>query len=158
MLANGTQIAISATETKSIEDLRVGDTIWAAGLGRDWKTATIQFSSGTGPDSAFQAVQCIVEDGRELICVRRQKLLTTRGLLSTENILPGDKLIQADGQTVQIVALALGTSTRGEHAVATSTRPTSDPEGHLIVAQGVIIADYMFNIGSWSAHQEAPVA
>ncbi|MDG2530293.1 hypothetical protein [Caulobacter endophyticus] len=157
MLMNGTRIAISATETKAIEDLQVGDMVWAAGLSRDWKAAPIQFSSGTGPGAVSRAILCKVEDGRELACAMNQRVLTTRGLLAIDRITPGDKLVQADGQTAQVVALTSQKLKQGEHAIATSFRPTTDPEGHLIVAQGFIIADYTLNLGLSSAHLEAPL-
>lgn len=158
MLVNGTQIAISATETKAIEDLQVGDMVWAAGLNRDWKAVAVRFSSGSGRDAAFPAILCQVGEDRELICARDQWVLTTRGLQTIDRLTPGDKLIQADGQTAEIVALTIGMLKQGESAIATSMTATTDPEGHLILAQGFMVADYALNMGLSSAHHEAPVA
>ncbi|NGM50498.1 hypothetical protein G5B46_12845 [Caulobacter sp. 602-2] len=157
MLVNGTQIAISATETKAIEDLQVGDTVWAAGLSRDWKATAVKYSSGTGRGAASPAVLCKVGGDRELICARNQWVLTTRGLLTIDRLTPDDKLIQADGQTADIIALTIGMLQLGESAIATSPMATTDPEGHLILAQGFMVADYALNMGLSLAHQEAPV-
>lgn len=146
MLANGTKIGISATETKVIQDLQVGDMILAAGLTRDWKATRLEFSMGTPPGSPSQSVRLQIEGERELIGSPDQAVLTDRGLVAMSKVVPGDNLIQADGQSAVIQASIFFIFNGGEHIVATSIEPTTDPEGHLIVAQGFIVADYALNV------------
>jgi hypothetical protein len=147
LLLNGTPIAVSATATKAVQDLLVGDTLLAAGLTRDWKAATVRFSTGMSPGSRFTAIRLEMDGGRELIGALIQFVLTDRGLVAMKRIIPGDQLIGADGQGVEVRAVTVGLFRLGEHAIATSPQPTKDPEGHLLLAQGFIIADYALSMG-----------
>lgn len=147
LLLNGTPIAVSATATKAVEDLLVGDTVLAAGLTRDWKTATIRFSAGTPSETNCIAILLQMDGDRDLIGAQDLFVLTARGLVAMRAILPGDQLIQADGQGAEVRAATIGEFRLGEHIVATSTQPTTDPEGHLLLARGFMVADYALSMG-----------
>ena len=158
MLLNGTPIAISATETKLVQDLLVGDTVLAAGLTRDWKAATVRFSTGAPPGGRFTAIRLQMDGGRELIGSMTQFVLTDRGLMEMKKITQGDQLIGADGQGVEVAAMTVGIFGQGNHIVATTPQPTTDPTGHLLLAQGFIVADYALSMGLAGSEEEADSA
>lgn len=147
MLAYETAIAVSATETKAIQAFRVRDTVLAAGLTRDWKPASIEYAGGVPPGMPYPAIRLTVEGGRSLIGMGDQMLLTAKGLRPLTHIVPGDQLIQADGQSALVSASIIEMFSGGEQAIATSFQPTANPEGHLLIAQGFVVADYMLSIG-----------
>ncbi|MFT4255227.1 MAG: hypothetical protein QM608_22430 [Caulobacter sp.] len=146
MLAPGTQITIGAAETKPIQDIAVRDKVWAAGLGLDWKPAVIMMSTGIGPGPEITAIYVQTDDQNELLGAARQVVLTTKGFATMDRLSPDFELVRADGQAVRIVAVTLGKSRLGEHTLATETQPMTDPEGHLIIANGFVVGDYALSI------------
>jgi len=147
LLAIGTLIQVDAESVTPIQEIEVGNEVWVGGLDLDWKRATIMMSMGTGPGQPIRQIHIQTADQGELIGAMDLLVLTTEGLVRMSVLMPGQTLVRADGGRAQIVYAMIGESSLGEHALSTSDRATTDPEGHLLVANGFIVGDYALSTG-----------
>lgn len=141
MLLKGTQIAVEATVFRPIECFQVGEPVSTAGLSLVWNDLFVQFSNGAGAGPS-SAVQLHAGNDSELIGSPEQYVLTSRGLVPMKDISPGDTLIQADGQDAEVLAVTMEMVDLGMWAIATSQEFAVSIDRHLLVANGLVVADY----------------
>lgn len=151
--ANGTQIAVDKTETKPVQEFLVGDMVLVAKNIElsQWEQLPVEFSSGTGPESTSSMIQVRFgdESNPETIIVTREQLflLPEQKLKRASRLVPGqDEVTRPDGTTAPILDLTAGTFTTGVHQIATSASTTTNPDGHLLVANGLVCGDYSLQV------------
>lgn len=91
-------------------------------------------------------------------------LMKDKTLKQAQKLVPGvDVLILADGSSTPIVSLELGMFHKGVHHIATSNMPATSMDGHLMVANGIVVGDYATQLSMQSnqsllnAHSDAPI-
>jgi hypothetical protein len=160
-LANGTAIAVNAGQTKAVELFLPGDGVYVADGASlsHWSQRTVLFSSGTGDFGAANTLIRIVfgpdEQHQKYIIANRNQpfLLAERKLKRAAYLVPGqDELLRADGLSVPIRGLEVGTFKKGVHHIATSLEPATSMDGHLILANGVVCGDYALQIANLDAN------
>ena len=151
--SNDTLMAFSADEAKPVNEFLPGDPLWVAfdlNL-TTWAAAPVQFSSGTGPESQNTMIRVSFGSSAEPeeVFVTREQLLMVQGnkLKRASRLVPGhDQLVRAAGSLAPVLDLAAGMYQRGVHQVATSESPTTDPAGHLLIANGIVGGDYSLQV------------
>ncbi|VWC97606.1 hypothetical protein BLA39750_02326 [Burkholderia lata] len=152
-LAYDTSIAVTQSEARPIQEIRVGDPVYVA-MDTDlkiWQQIPIRFSSGTGGDSNSSMIQVRFGDPdlpESVIATRNQLfLLPGKKLKRASTLVPGqDQLVRPDGSTVPVLDLVSGKFSKGVHMISTSNATTTDMAGHLIIANGVICGDYSLQL------------
>jgi hypothetical protein len=151
--ANDTQIAVDKTSTKPIQEILVGDMVLVAMNGdlTVWEQLPVAFSSGTGPESSSSMIRVRFGDEAKpesVIATREQLfLLPGKKLKRTSRLVPGeDSLLRPDGSLAPVLDLTAGVFKTGVHQLATSTMTTTNMDGHLLIANGVVGGDYALQI------------
>ncbi len=153
--ANGTSIAIP-DGSKVIEQFSIGDQVLTAdvtksgtGINLNWSTASVSFSSGTGPDG-HQPSMVFIRHGRvgSIVVTTDHLFLMPNGKLKRANrLVPGvDFLVSAEGVPVEINEVSLGEYRGGVHHIATDKEFTGDISGHLLISEGVVSGDFNLQI------------
>ncbi|AOM78412.1 hypothetical protein [Pedobacter steynii] len=105
-------------------------------------------------------------DSSYLLVTGIQPFLMKDGTLKqAQKLVPGkDVLLLEDGSTTPIVSLEVGMFEKGVHHIATSTERATSLDGHLLLANGIVVGDYSTQISLTSkngllndAHVDAPV-
>ena len=151
--ATGTQVASSAEETRTVQEFTGGDPLWVAmdmGL-TTWASIPVLFSSGTDAEAQNPMIRVSFGDpaAAEEIFVTWDQLFMVAGhrLKRAAKLVPAaDRLIRADGSLAPVLDMSAGLHQRGVHQVATSESPTTDPSGHLLIANGVVCGDYSLQV------------
>ncbi len=74
-------------------------------------------------------------------------LMKDKTLKQAQKLVPGiDELVRADGSTTPIISIELGLFNKGVHHIATSKTPADSLDGHLIIANGIVVGDYATQI------------
>jgi len=153
--ANNTLIAVSATQTREIKEIMVGDMIRVAMDANltSWADLPIQLSAGTGSNSKATLLRVHFGDltrPESVISTRDQLFLQPGGKLKrASKLVPGqDVLIRPDGSQAPVLDLTVGTFDTGVHTLATSKRPTTDLPGHLLIANGVVCGDFSLQVSN----------
>jgi hypothetical protein len=151
--ANDTLIAVDNTEKKKIQEILVGDMVLVAmdGSLKEWAQLPVEFSSGTGAESNSPMIQIRFGDeaNPESIIATRNQLFLTPGqkLKRASKLVPElDQLVRPDGSSAKVLDLTAGTFKTGVHQISTSSRPTTNMDGHLIIANGVVCGDYSLQL------------
>lgn len=144
--AYDTPIQVSTDTFKAIQDFIPGDPVLAAGADLKWKTYKVDLSSGIEPTNT-ELFMVYVRYGKpgeeilELIVTEDHLFLMEGGKLAPASALKaGDKLMRADGVTVPVEQVYLGTYRGGVHHI--STGPFNGSlEGHLLNSNNVVTTD-----------------
>lgn len=117
-----------------------------AGVRLSWSEAKVRFSQGTG-SGGHQPMMVYVTFGpdsnQELICNTDQPFLLADGKYTTGGKLrPGQKLVGGDGQPLEVQLVSIGSYEGGVHHLATDSPWTGSPDGHLLLAGGVVAGDW----------------
>jgi hypothetical protein len=151
--ANGTLIAVNRDDTRPVQDFLVGDQVRVAMNPQltEWAQIPVAFSSGTGPESQSPMIQIRFGDDAnpETIIATREQLFLVTGqkLKRASKLVPDvDQLIRADGSAAKVLDMTAGVFTTGVHQIATTTYPTTNMAGHLLVANGVVCGDYSLQV------------
>ena len=136
-----------------IQDINVGDKVMTTGLDLNWKETEVKFSSGIGPKLKFPFMHYLTykcegeEENHEIIITADHLFLMASGKLKpVQNIIPGNKLLQADGKTATVVFCIVGEYEGGLHHIHTGEFDGKTLDGHLVNANGLICADYMVQL------------
>jgi hypothetical protein len=166
--ANNTPVAFGKDQYKPIIEFEVDvDTIYVADdvSLKSWSRRPVRFSSGAGDAGAANMMLKVTYGAptQDYLLVNRGQLflLPDRTLKPAASLIPGtDSLITADGTPHLVVALEAGIFKKGMHHVATSTRAATSPDGHLLLAKGIVCGDWALQIAlsSPAAHQTLPLA
>lgn len=95
---------------------------------------------------------------QSLICTPDAVVLLPNGeLRRSVKLNPRDQLVDKDGNAVPIESVVLGYYLGGVHDLATDA-PTGSIDGHLLVANGVVIGDYTLETESPASAKKDPAA
>lgn len=148
-MALNTPVLISEGENKAIQDFKKGDSIYAAGLDLIWSKKEVVFSQGTTGNSK-QPLTIYIDYGEDqhiIVTPDHLFLMPTKKLKRADNLTPEDYLINQNGEKIKINNVTIGDFYGGFHHIATDTKkPTGNLDGHLIVANGIVCADYALQI------------
>lgn len=155
-LANDTLIAIP-DGSKQIYLLAKGEQVLAASVGStggkiqvNWSTAEVNFSSGTdkaGHQPMMVYISMTGKDTHELICNMDQPFLLADGKYTKASKLhPGQQLVDKDGDPVKVELVSIGSYDGGVHHISTNKPWHKNPDGHLLLAGGVVAGDYTLQL------------
>lgn len=163
-LAYDTSIKTSNGALKAIQDFILSDLIWVAETPEltSWVQKPVLFSSGTGPGGKSQFINVgFGAYGTDLkyilVSLAQPFLMPDKSLKQAQKLVPGkDLLVMEDGTTCPILLVEVGVFNKGAHHVATSLQPAGNLNGHLMLANGVVIGDYatMLNMRSGGIQNE----
>lgn len=163
-MAYDTQVATpqgNGDVLEPIQNFEIGDRVFALEQdddeGLQWGIERVKFSSGTGPGGRTPAMVYISFDevasfNRIVVTPDHLFLVGDAGLTKVmfkraERLVPGvDVLVSYEGKAVPIKLVSLGEYSGGIHNIATSTNLKDEWEGHLIITNGIISADYLLQI------------
>ncbi|MFJ8369530.1 MULTISPECIES: M48 family metalloprotease [unclassified Bacillus cereus group] len=154
--ALNTPIFISENEIKAIQEIQEGDYVYAAGLDLKWHQKKVVFSQGTiGKSRQPLTVYIDYGDNQHFIVTPDSLfLMENKKLKRADKLTPEDYLIDQNGNKVKINGVDIGDFYGGFHHIATATeKPSSNLEGHLILANGIVCGDY--NLQIYYQSQEA---
>jgi hypothetical protein len=154
--ASDTLIAVPVG-TAPINTLKVGDRILAASIARaagaiklNWSVTRVGFSDGTGGGVPAMMIYITYLDGnqpRKLICTTDQPLLLASGQLeAADRLTPSQQLLDRDGGSVAVQSVTLGGYIGGVHNIATDVPWSGNPNGHLLLAGGIVAGDYILQV------------
>ena len=148
----GSQLSVSEDETKSGDELSPGDSILVAADAtlKTWSQKPIGFSSGSGLGIDLLRITVEADDGARVVIADPQQLflMPDRKLKRANKLVCGeDHLLLRDGTPLPVVKIQVEKD-RGAHRVAMTSTPATTIEGHLVLDQGVVIADYALQIAN----------
>lgn len=154
--ANDTLIAVPSGG-KAIYLITVGETVLAGSaasaggkLQIDWGDAVVNFSAGTGSHGHQPMMVYLSLTGKnshELICSTDQVFLLADGKYTkAEKLHPGQQLVDKDGDPVVVDLVSIGSYDGGVHHISTDQPWHKDPNGHLLLAGGVVAGDYTLQL------------
>ncbi|SDA19773.1 hypothetical protein SAMN05216315_11239 [Nitrosospira sp. Nsp18] len=154
--ANDTVIAIPGGG-KAIYLFTVGEAVMAGSadssdgkLGINWAEAVVNFSAGTGSKGHQPMMVYISLTGKtphELICSTDQVFLLADGKYTrAEKLRPGQQLVDKDGDPVSLDLISIGSYDGGVHHISTDQAWHKKPDGHLLLAGGVVAGDYTLQL------------
>ncbi len=157
-LAYDTSINASNGTHLAIQDFIPNDLMWVAETPEltSWVQKPVLFSSGTGSNGNNKFIK-VSFGNREtdpkyiLVSSAQPFLMPDKSLKQAQKLVPGkDLLVMGDGTTCSIMSLEVAIFHKGAHHVATSLRPAENLNGHLMLANGIVIGDYavMLNMRS----------
>lgn len=143
--------------TVAIDTVQTGASVLAAsamqsggGLQLKWSEAKVNFSQGTGVGGQQPTVISVTfgaDGNQKLFCSADQPFLLSNGKLATGgNLRPGQQLVDRDGQPQEIKQVCIEAYEGGFHYIATDEPWTGSPDGHLLLAGGVVIGDYTLQL------------
>ena len=153
--ANNTPVAFDKDQYKAIVEFQVGDLVYVAddiNLS-SFSQRQVMWSSGAGDVGAVNPMIKITfgtVEKNDYLLVNRAQLFLVEGskLKPAAALVPGqDSLITADGSPRSILSLQVGYFKKGMHHIATSKDATTNPDGHLIIAKGIIAGDWALQVG-----------
>lgn len=139
---------------KHVEDFNIGDPVlvFSLKLGPGTITLTpseakISFSSGNGHQqkSLMMFINLLDYDNssKKIVCSPDQLFLLINGKYEkAEKLALGQELVNIDGNPVKIVQLNANESQHGVHHIATDAKRSENPNGHLLLSNGVIVGDF----------------
>ncbi|KYG75002.1 intein [Roseivirga ehrenbergii] len=154
-LTTDTIITTPNNQAVSIQNIQIGDTIETFnyspqdGLSKG-SPLKVEFSNVTSSAPVSQHIITItLENNTRLISSPDQKILTEGGKLKKANeITLLDLLFLADGSTTKIASIFIEHFKGITHNISTSLTPTTSlTHGNLFSANGMVVADYVLNIG-----------
>jgi hypothetical protein len=140
----------------AIGELVDGDRVSAGSL-RDgalsFEPADVVFSAGTGVQGESLMVYLVFGDDRSLVASYNQVFMLADGTLTTgARLVAGHDLMGEDGRPVPIASVHDGRfSGSVHHIVVTNTAFDGSSDGHLLVAEGVVVGDYLMELHPPSA-------
>jgi hypothetical protein len=152
MVASNSRVAVP-DGFRPIEVIEVGDPVLVASSrdgGWTWSSAPVTFSQGTL--GGFPRPMVHIGYGNDftaLIAERELLLLKGDGRLTrADQLIPGDMLVAENGDPVPVHNVFIGSYVGGEHAIAThdSVGAYDNPDGHLLLVNGVIVGDFFLQI------------
>lgn len=153
--ANNTPVAFAKGEYKAIVEFQVGDLVYVADdmSLKSWSQQPVKFSAGAGSQGAQNTMLKVtfgeLPNTDYLLVNRTQLFLTPEGLIPAAALVPGKHLLlTGDGGTKPVISLEVGVFKKGMHHIATSVGPAKSPNGHLILAKGVVCGDWALQIAA----------
>lgn len=159
--AYGTLIAVpgegpTGSHTEEIQHIEVGKEVLAASISDgdrlQWTPQKVTFSEGASgssdghkieqPNMVYMVYE-LPSGPQDLIASTDQPFMLANGTLVTANTLHvGDELTDADGNPVPIHLISTGSYFGGVHHIGTAAPSDQGANGHLILAEGVVVGDF----------------
>ena len=148
-------IAVSHNLSKPISGFRQGDPIWVAKDAdlSSWIQKPVQFIDREKPKKYQEVVylsfsnpsgsgdiSTLIVDPEQLLLVSDRKLKVASDLSFH------DALLAFDGSHCSLVSVTMGSSTADLYNIAADMRVSSSLAGHLLLANGIVIADYSLHL------------
>lgn len=114
-----------------------------------WSNSVVKLSMGTGqgPQPMMVYIGFGTDQAKDLICTQDQPFLLSSGKFTTAaRLVPGDQLVDKEGNAVDIVFVSMGTYDGAVHHIAAGNIWNNDPDGHLLLAGGVVAGDFEFQL------------
>jgi hypothetical protein len=153
--ANSTPVAFDKDHYKPIIEFEVNvDMVYVADdvSLKSWSQRRVLFSAGAG-DAGAANMMLKVSYGegadKDYLLVNRGQifLLPDRTLKPASALVPGvDSVVKADGTPLPVIALEAGIFKKGMHHVATSVGAATSPNGHLLLAKGIVCGDWALQV------------
>lgn len=133
----------------AIENIAIESNVLAGAITQDgisFSPATIHFSSGALTDS-FSKVVFLSTSKSSLISTMDALLMRVDGTLArVDKLMPGDQLISADGTPDTVTSVSVGSYAKSIHHISTSSGPATGVDGHLIIVNGIVAADFALQV------------
>jgi hypothetical protein len=167
LFAYDTRIAVTAGDGQLIQRFEPGHRAYVASiepagpaigkLGLKWDQGSVVTSTGTGTgsssDSGNQAMVFVHygKDG-EIMVTPDHLFLTPDGrLIRADRLRAGDALVEVDGSSTTVHGVQIGLFRGGVHHISAESQPGSiSLDGHLLSANGVVVADDILRINQAS--------
>ncbi|WP_346320181.1 Hint domain-containing protein [Chitinophaga sp. YIM B06452] len=148
--AENTQIAVSASEYRAVQDFRPNDVVYAADGNLNWKEYRVDFCTNVDGQKhdAFMVLIKWGDQPYEYISVTEDHLFLLPGkvLVPASAVQPGDQLVRPDGSTVKVTFAVTAMVNGGVYQLATG-QFSGSMDGHLLNSNGVISADFALQVG-----------
>ncbi|KWD73810.1 Ig-like domain-containing protein [Burkholderia ubonensis] len=147
-LAFDTPVAVSATQTKSIQTLTLQEPVLAFDPTGASQQRSVAFSDGTSatsvqPEMAYVSFKVGADERTVTVTMNHTFLLAdTRKLIQAQMLSVGTGLLLADGTTAAVTKLEINSYTGGVWNIATSIGKPVDLDGHLIDTDGILSGDF----------------
>jgi hypothetical protein len=104
---------------------------------------------GVDKSEAGRIYNILNPDSKKLLVPPGQPFLMGDGSLKqADKLVPGkDMLVGEDGSAIPVLSVEAGLFKKGVHHIATSAEKATSLDGHLLLANGVVIGDYATQIG-----------
>lgn len=115
----------------------------------EWSNSIVKLSMGTGegPQPMMIYIGFGTDQAKDLICTQDQPFLLFNGKYTTAGrLMPGDQLVDKEGNAVDVVFVSMGTYNGAVHHIAAGKVWDNNPDGHLILTGGVIAGDFEFQL------------
>ena len=119
------------------------------GIKPKWANSVVKLSMGTGegPQPMMVYIGFGADQAKDLICTQDQPFLLSNGKYTTSSrLVPGDKLVDKDGNDVEVVFVSMGNYNGAVHHIAAVELWNKNPDGHLILTGGVVAGDFEFQL------------
>ena len=149
--AGDTKIATPSGE-RAISDLQRGDSVLAFSAkvesGRlELSSSETKVTFSQGAQARITALYIILGYNQEIICTLDQPFLLANGKYTRGSKLrPGTELVDGQGNPVVVNTISMGTYQGIIHNISVGNFEFTSPNGHLLLAQGVIIGDFAFQM------------
>jgi len=161
--AYGTKVALvdgEGYELRAIEEIGFRDSVHAlvrGGEGPEWRSRGVRYSYGTGPAATDPGMIRVsfgpIESNSDITVTDRHIFLVMNNsparvmLKRAIDLIPGaDMLVDFHGKPVPVRSIAFITYRGGIHHIATGTNLDDGWEGHLIITNGIVSADYLLQL------------
>lgn len=139
---------------RRIDSFIAGDQVMAGsrsatgGTQLTWSPVKVSFSQGTGEsDQTMMYLRLGDGGGQSFTCSLGQPLLLFDGKLArAESLRPNQQLVDRGGNPVLVQKVSLGEFKGGVNIIATDAPWTGSPEGHFVLAAGVVTGDYTLEL------------
>jgi hypothetical protein len=163
--ANNTPVAFDEGKYKAIVDFRVDDLVYVADSVtlETFSQRKVLFSAGAGDQGARNAMIKVTfgdENQNDYLLVNRGQLflLIDRTLKPAAALVPGtDVLVTCEGKPRPVLSLQVGMFKKGMHHIATSRSAAASPDGHLLVAKGVMCGDWALQVAAATLSTKIPL-
>lgn len=131
----------------AIQEIPVGAEVRSAALENGkplWSTKKVTFSAGVaGGDHPAMVYINHGVDQADLICNADQVFVLANGeMVRAAQLTLNDELLGENGEAVPIHLVAIGNYKGGIHHISTGNEWGGSPDGHLLLAAGVVVGDF----------------
>lgn len=134
---------------KQNEEVLAASTRMANGkLELAWEAIKVHFSSGSeaGSLSTMVYLELKCAEGSLIYSLDQILLLDNGKYIIASRLQPGQSLVDKDGKGLLVKRVIVGEFNRGVHGIMTMAPMKDSPDGHLLLAQGVVVGDFWMQI------------